>query len=174
MKTITIILFALGFINAECQESIPEAKLKFDLPNKHWKLGTKENPELGTNIYTYKRESVLNKDNILIIPNITFIVEDIPDNIDIIRYSILKRENVPFKVIETFTNNDKRLNFKNAVAYKAIYKDPFEHTIYIIHLINNHKGIQVIMDITSDSFKEYENEFIKTMQSIALSTIKGY
>jgi hypothetical protein len=171
-KTIIFITLIFTFLKVECQESIPEAKLKFNLPNKHWKLNAKESPNTGTVIYSYKREPILNAANVSIIPNITFIIEDLPyDNIDIIGYSIMKRENVPMKILETFTNTDKRLKLKNAVAYKAIYKDPLEHTIYIIHLINNHKGIQVFMDITSDSFKIYENEFIKSMESLSVISL---
>lgn len=144
------------------------------LPNEKWKLEINDKTKSGGILYMYTRTPIINKQNQEIQPVIAFIIEDLPnDSIDLVTYSILKRSDTPLEVKEIFTWEKNKLVFKNAIGYKSIYNDKnnTEHTTYVIHLINDHKGVQVIMDITSDLFNEYEEEFLKTLKSIEAEKI---
>jgi hypothetical protein len=169
MKYLTRILTLLFvFLNsiAFSQELIKEAKLKFDLPNDSWALKDKQFAE-GKKIYFYKRESIKDKSGRNVIPNISVITEKVSKNQDVVTYSAFKRMEISFDVDKVFTHEDELIEFQNAIGYKGQYQDQYgKHTIYVIYLINNKKGIQMIFDVTSDLFNELDEEFKKTMKSI--------
>lgn len=161
-------LFSI-FLNGTSQEQIKEAKISFQLPNEKWELKSKHETN-GFKVYIYKREPIIDKDNRSIIPNIGFLIEDInDDSLDVVNFSIIKRSATPFEVKEVFIHGDKRLDFENAIAYKAIYKDKIgDHTIFVVHLINNKKGVQIIMDVLTVVFPEIEKEFLIALKSLKI------
>jgi hypothetical protein len=87
---------------------------------------------------------------------------------DIITWSVNKRGSAPFDVDKVFIHGDGPINFLNAVAYKGKYVDEYklEHTVYVVHAINNNMGIQVIFDATTSVFDQVDKEFQTTMKSI--------
>jgi len=164
--TFLVLVFSLKCIS---QEKIKEAQISFQKPNEKWELKGKQNENEFT-IYFYKREPIADKDNRQIIPNISFVIENLPnDSIDVINFSLQKRINAPFEVKEAFIHDDGRIDFENAIAYKAIYKDKFgEHTVFVVHLLNNKKGVQVIMDVLTVIYPELEKEFIFALKSLKI------
>jgi len=149
-------------------QKIEQAALQFELPNDKWSL-LKTQEANSKFIYFYKREPITDKNGNQVVPNISFIVEDVSDSIDVVTFSAFKRLKTPFDVIEVFSagSNDKRINYGAAVCYKGKYKEnEFEHTVYVIHLIKNKKGVQIFFDITSDLFPDYEKEFLITLKSL--------
>ena len=150
-------------------QKISEAGIRFDLPNSSWSLKNKQEKNNLT-IYFYKRVPITDNESRQVIPNISFIVETVPDTTDIVVYSMQKRSVVPFDIKEVFTYQDKnpKINHKYAIGYKGTYTDKggLPHTVYIVHLINKDKGVQVFFDATTEVFPFCESEFLKAMRSI--------
>jgi hypothetical protein len=160
---ITILLLTL---NGFCQELINEAKISFELPNTYWALTNKKEIN-DKEVYYYKREPINDSLGRQIIPNISFVVEPIDKKIDVITFSAIKRGQVSFDVIKVLTNEDGFFKLKNAIGYKGTYTDKFgEHTVYVIHTINNKKGVQIIFDVLSELFKEMDTEFLYSMKTL--------
>ncbi len=147
--------------------SIKEAGISINLPNSKWHLTDSEENNSRA-VYIFKREAIIDNSNTQIIPNIAVIIEDVDENTDVIEYSIVKRTKTPFDVSETFIHGDGKLNYKNAVGYKGTYKDQRSilHTIYVVHAINKNKGIQLILDTTSETFAEIDPEFLAVLKSL--------
>lgn len=150
-------------------QKIKEASILFDLPNKEWELKSTQSNN-GTTAYFYKRTPIVDSANRSVIPNIAVIVESIPVSTNLIAYSAQKRVLVPFDVKDVFTyeKENTKINYENAIGYEGVYKDKsgLDHTVYVLHLINGKKGIQMIFDITSELFEKYKSEFLETIKSI--------
>ncbi len=168
-------LFSLLLFLALCQQSIgqtqkiPEADIQFSLPNNKWYLTSVKNTTVPV-IYTYKRDEIKDKAGRTIIPNIAFIIQDLPDSIDLVNYSLMNRQKLSFEVDEVFDciSHPEMICHKNALGFKAHYEsNHLRHNIYYLNIIHAHKGIQVVMDITADLFEEYKSEFQKAILSIA-------
>lgn len=59
--------------------------------------------------------------------------------------------------------------FRLAIAFFALFhtdKYNMGHTVYVVHAIDGDKGIQVIMDTTTDTFPSIDPEFRKILKSI--------
>ncbi len=161
--TSIILLFSLASYS---QELISEAKLTINLPNDKWTLNNKAD-ENGMQAYIYKREPIIDSLNRSIIPNIAVVVEDIDPNLDVVTYSALKRNQTPFDITKVFIHDDGYISFKNAIGYKGLYSDDIgDHIVYMVYLINNKKGVQVIFDSLSCLYKEVDPEFLLTLKSI--------
>jgi hypothetical protein len=161
----TLFIFFITF-GAFAQETIKEAKISMSLPNEKWTLNQKADQN-GTQAYIYKREPVIDSLGRRIIPNLAIIVEDIESNLDVVTYSALKRSKTPFKVSKVFIQGDGPIEFKNAIGYLGSYTDNIgDHTIYMIYLINNKKGVQVICDVVTSLFDKLDPEFQASLQSI--------
>jgi hypothetical protein len=164
--TLIAILFVINTGITFGQEEIKEASISLELPNNSWNLINKMDQN-GMQIYFYKRNPIIDKNGNSIIPNISIIVEDVNKDLDVVTYSAFKRGQVNFEVIEMFIHEDEKIDFENAVGYKGKYNDQFgEHTVYIVHAINNQKGVQIIFDVLTDLFSELDPEFKKTLKSI--------
>jgi hypothetical protein len=165
-KLLLSLLFLLSATTGFCEEKISEAKLTLKLPNNKWELKNKVEQN-EAQIYIYKREPIINDDGREVISNIAVIVEDINEDSDVVTYSVFKRSQVGFEVLEVFTPGDGLLFFQNAIGYKGKYKDQHgEHTIYCLYAINNNKGVQIIFDVLTDLFNELDTEFQLTLKSI--------
>ncbi len=161
-----LFVFFLGQLAAQ-ELKIEEAGLVLELPNKNWKVtGTQNNDDVS--VYFCKRKAITNAEGRDVIPNLAVIVESVPEDMNLVNYTATKRTQVPFNVDHVFVDEAKRLGIGNAIAYQGNYEDPegIAHTVYVVHLIRNSKGVQIIMDITSDLFPEYETEFTSALKSI--------
>ena len=170
MKFIIIALFsfvAFGFKSDALTQDIKEGGVKIDLPNDLWSLSDKQKKN-SMAVYIFKRKPIGDPDGRQIIPNIAVIVEDVDKNMDAISYSVLKRTNIHFEVVKVYTHEDKLIDFENAIAYKGTYVDKgdLEHTIYIVHGINERKGLQFIFDTTTNVLSQVEGEFLASLKSI--------
>jgi len=78
--------------------------------------------------------------------------------------------NIPFEMDSTFTHEDGSLKIKNAIGYlgQKFYKDSSKHAVLIVHALVDNKGIQIIMDMTSDLYDEYGKEFWLALEGIRL------
>jgi hypothetical protein len=142
-----------------------EANIKLNIPNSHWHLQPKQVKNRYT-IYVFKRDPILDSSNRNIIPNAAVVIENIDPKTDIVTYSVNKRANGAFSVKEMFTHEDGTINYLNAVAYKGTYTDQANHTVYVVHAINGDKGIQIILDTTTETFATIDAEFLQILKSI--------
>lgn len=170
MKLVTIVFLTLttfGLSTSELTQELKEAKIKIDLPNDSWFLADKQENKAMT-VYYFKRQPIEDDDGRKIIPNIAVIIEDVDKDLDAVTYSTLKRSKVNFEVLKVFTHEGGQIGFQNAVGYKGKYVDQggLDHTIYIIHGINEKKGIQFICDVTTNILDKVESEFLVTLKSI--------
>ncbi len=173
IKTLAFcLLIFFGLIisfNSNAQIKISEANIQFILPDAFQKILPKKDLGNGRCAYTYKRNSIINKDGVNVIPNIGIITETVPKDIDLIEYTAKKRIDVPFQVLDVFANDAKGSNLtcENSIGYKGYYNGrTTKHIIYVIHLINNNCGVQIIMDATEDVIIDCEGEFIEVMKSL--------
>lgn len=122
----------------------------------------------GMMVYLFKREAVMDGQHRKVIPNIGVIIEDVSPGEDIVNYTIRKREGNRFEVAEVFTHREGKINFINAIGYKCTYKDKasIDHTVFVVHAINNKKGIQIILDTTTSTFPALEDEFLAILKSL--------
>ena len=165
-KTFLLILLLVNIITGFSQELIKEAKLSLDLPNDKWELKGKQDKN-GMQVYFFKRESIKDKLGRDVIPNISVVVEDVNKKLDVVTYSALKRGQVNFEVDKVFIHDKGLFDFKNAIGYKGRYKDQFgEHTVYVLHAINNKKGLQIFFDVLTGLFEDLDAEFKYTLKSI--------
>ena len=169
MKLLITTLFlsiTFGISQSKFTHDIQEAGIKIDLPNDAWALADKQSSK--RTIYSFKRKSIADSSGREIIPNMAVIIEDVPEGTDAVTFSASKRLQIPFDVLDVFTHESGNLNFKNAIAYKGTYEDrlKIEHTIFIVHGINEKKGIQFICDATTEVFGKIQGEFLSTMKSI--------
>ena len=169
MRIISIILITVTAIlpASDLTQDIKEAKIKIDLPNDSWALANRSENK-GMIIYSYKRKPVDDSEGRHIIPNMAVIIEDVEKKVDAVKYSALKRSQVKFDVSEVFTHGKGPIKFVNAIGYKGTYTDSggLEHTVYVIHAINERKGIQFICDATTGVLEKVEAEFLATLKSI--------
>lgn len=147
--------------------NIEEAGITFTLPNESWELTGNQTVNEVT-VYYCKRQPISNSEGVEVIPNMAIIVENVEASTDLVNYSALKRTEVPFEVTDVFSSGDELLNIGDAIGYLGTYEDEQgrSHTVYVIHIVHSSKGLQVIMDITSDLFSSYGNEFSEALKSI--------
>ena len=170
MKSVIIGLFTLisqALLTGDLTQELKEAKIKIDLPNDSWYLASRQEVKEMV-VYNFKRTPIEDNDGRQIIPNISVIIENVDEDIDAVTYSALKRSKVNFKVSEVYTHEGGRIGLQNAIGYKGTYTDKggLDHTVYIVHGINNKKGIQLICDTTTDILDKMESEFLMTLESI--------
>src|SRR6478609_198240 len=154
-----------AFIQA--QVHLKQAGLTVTLPNKEWKLY--EEKELAKSyVCVFKRAALTDTSGNEIIPNIAVISEEVDASMDVVSYSIRLRNKTGFNVTHALTSADLKCPCKNLIAYQGTYSDRkgFSHTIYVIYIIKNNVGIQIVLDTTTDLFPKCDKEFRKFMKSI--------
>jgi len=144
--------------------SFSEANIKLNIPNSHWHLQPKQ-VKNGFTVYVFKRDPIVDSFNRNIIPNVAVVIEKIDPKMDVITYSINKRTNAAFDVTKVFSHEDGTITFLNAVGYQGTYSDQANHTVYVVHAKNGDKGIQVILDTTTETFASMDGEFLQILKS---------
>ena len=144
-----------------------EAHIKLNIPNSHWHLQPREEKN-GFIIYVFKRDPIKDSSNRNIIANAAVVIEKIDPQTDVVTYSINKRAAGAFRVIEMFTHEDGKITYLNAVGYKGSYidKNTLSHTVYVVHAVDKDKGLQIILDATTEVFPELDAEFSQILKSI--------
>lgn len=122
--------------------------------------------------YRYRRESLLNKDNIPVYPNIIIITEYVPEESEPVLYSINVRMRFRTKIniLKYFVPEDSLFSV-NAIGHLLEYTEKFKgqdmtHKVYMLNSTKGTKGITIIMDCTKPLFPKVEKEFLDAMKSI--------
>lgn len=173
LASLLCLMMSAPFVSVGQTQNLPLGNLHYELPNDHWALGDTFSSN-GSTLYIYKREPIKDKAGRSVIPNISVIIETVPDSTDLVMYSVSKRTIMPFKVKKVLTRSDKdaAFTFPHAVGYKGLYTDQggVSHTIYALHALNQTKGIQVVCDVTTELFATCDQEFLTLLRSIERST----
>lgn len=138
------------------------------LPSNKWSpIGEFFNQQANKSIFSYRREKLMDKSGLAVMANISFIFEKVP-HIDVYTYSAQLQLQVPIDIKTKFTSTSGLMSLKNAVGYigTSVDQDGIEHTIILIHALNSGKGMQVIMDITSELYPQIQGEFKKALKSL--------
>jgi len=142
----------------------------FALPSSKWTfIGEQYNEKMETSVFSYRREGIVDKSREKVLANISFIFEKVPKNMNLATYSTISlKRGVPLKIKSKFTAVDGLMSLKNAIGYVATFYDPYkkEHTIVLVHAISSGKGMQVIMDITTELAPQVSKEFDYVLKSI--------
>ena len=143
-----------------------EGNIKINIPDSVWHLQPRQEKK-GYIIYTFKRDPIIDSLNRSIIPNIAVIIEKISPKTNVVTYSINKRANMNIEVAQTFINGDGIISFIDAVGYKGSYVDNnhLTHIVYVVHAKNGDKGIQLILDTTSETFSLINPDFLAVLKS---------
>jgi hypothetical protein len=100
-------------------------------------------------------------------PVIAIICESVPESMDVIRYSIWKRGQMPFKVNKLITHQDGGFTYRNSVGFEGEYtKGTVLHKIFIGHLRHGKVGIQAICDSTDGVYDAVEDDMRSFLRSI--------
>jgi hypothetical protein len=144
-----------------------EANIKLEIPSSIYHLRPRQEQN-GFIIYTFKRDPIRDSSERNIIPNVAVVIENVDPKMDVVTYSVNKRGNAAFDVDKMFIHGDGIIDFVNAVGYQGSYIDQnnLKHTVYVIHAINGDKGIQIIMDTTTETFPSIDPEFRKILRSL--------
>jgi hypothetical protein len=103
-----------------------------------------------------------------VMPNVTFIFEKVPLNTPLANYSAQSLKRVPIIVKNKFTAAEGPITVKNAVGYVGTYRSPDgkDHTLVLVHAISTGKGMQIVMDITTELSSKVINEFYDILRSV--------
>lgn len=152
--------------SASAQVIIEEARLSMSLPNDSWSFIERE-VHGSTIVYTYKREPIMDSAGRWIDPHISFLIEPVGPDADVVMYSFQKRSAVPFDVVSMFSHEDGTILFKNGIGYRGKYMDRgLEHRIYVVHGIHNEMGITLIMDTTEEIADIVAPEFLQSLATL--------
>ncbi|HBH25757.1 MAG TPA: hypothetical protein DDY13_20375 [Cytophagales bacterium] len=151
---------------------IEGTKLHITMPNPEWELtNTQENGDIL--VYYFKRTPIIDSQQRKVIPNISIIVEE-NDGLDVVTYSIMKRNSMPFDVTDTFIPKDIEMKYKNAIIYRGSYNDEHgKHQLYVVFVNNGKTGLRVICDVLDELFEHVEPEFLAAITSISDKKIKN-
>ena len=151
-------------------QTITEADIKFRLPNDRWHLYS-SNIDEYPHVYTYKRAPIIDKSHREVIPNISFIIENVPDTADVVVYSAYKREHLGFSVADAFSalSNPGLLKHQYAIGFRGSYTDSknLSHTIYYVIYIHKGKAVQLVCDVTAELFAACKSDFDAVIRSVA-------
>ena len=167
--TAAVSIVIASVAQADSTESyyLEEPSISLDLPASVWHQPLRQETNRLV-VYIFKREPVKDPDNRQVIPNIAVITETIPEESDVVTYSIQKKLKTPFDIDEVFTHDDGWITYLNAIGYKGSYIDDnsLPHTIFMVYAIHATKGIQIILDTTTGTYDQIEKEFLIVLKSI--------
>ncbi len=99
-------------------------------------------------------------------PVIAIVCEEVPDSVDVIRYSIAKRAHTPFKVNKMMSHHDGSFQYRNAVGYEGEYTRKVKHKVFVAHMRHGSTGLQVICDSTAGVYDKVEADMRSFLRSI--------
>lgn len=100
-------------------------------------------------------------------PVIGLICESVPDSLDVIKYSIAKRGQMPFKVNKMMTPQDGSFIYRNSVGYEGEYqRGSVLHKVFVGHLRRAGVGLQVICDSTDGVYDKVEADMRSFLRSL--------
>jgi hypothetical protein len=148
---------------------LPEAGLSVSLPAA-WDSNPQIHQRPGQTMYQFRRSPITDSAGRNIIPNFMMMIESVADDQGLIEYSILKRRNLPIKVLQVIAPENKEFGDVDGIGYLARYDDSpgLTHKVYVVHAIIKGKGIEVIIDGTESVFDNLDLEYRLILKSFKL------
>jgi hypothetical protein len=142
-------------------------RLYFVLPEGGWQFyNFSQNPATGGKLYEYIGPAAEDSEGRMIVPVIGVIITPVAEGTTLAQYSQFVRKGLGHTVLSRYPGVANGLG--NALAYKAEYTDGagLHRKIVVAHAVRQGKGIQVIMDTSSELFPKYEDAFVATLSSM--------
>ncbi len=173
MKNIIVILLCFAIQSVIATEiKIFDVTLSYDAPDENmWNLPSEKfdvSRNVGSIIYT--RDSIIDDDGNPIAPVIAIIYEKLDsDSIDAILYSlnVRMRPGLSFKIDSIHAATDFNMKYLNGVVYDAYYiKGGYKHEVFVVHMVKDTIGIQIICDSTESIYSKVMNDMLKFIRSV--------
>jgi hypothetical protein len=118
-------------------------------------------------LLAFQRNPIKDAEGRPIEPVIALICESVPESLDVIRYSIAKRGQVPFDVKRVISAQDGSFTHRNSVGYEGEYKKgSVVHKVLVAHMRHGKAGLQVICDSTDGVYDKVEEDMRSFLRSI--------
>ena len=166
-----VIVFTLLVGGACAKESFTAfgSTVLYDRPDPEaWKL-VKDGKQARGRAYLLMFEHTPIKDDKgrLIRPVIAIVAEEVPKELDVIKYSIWKRAHTPFKVNKLVTFQDGDFSYRNSVGFEGEYDRKVLHRVFVAHLRHGTVGLQIICDSTNGVYDKVEKDMRAFLHSVA-------
>jgi hypothetical protein len=168
IKNKLTILFVITLMSLSWGEmiTISHAKLKIDIPAIYKEVPT-PNSNNKMKVTRFKREGILNPNNIKVFPNVAIITEQLKDSVDVIQYSIFRKK---FNIDDFISPSDSIFSI-NAAGFRGNYNEirngnKIFHKVIVLFQTKKKLGIEIIFDTTEDTYPKVEKEFLKILKSI--------
>ena len=165
-----ILLMLLLPLTGLAQVSIPEAGIRFELPNDEWRFTNKYDYNRGP-LYIYKRTPITDSTGMSVISAIMVSVEtpDLPgpEYLGLELFVLQRMNDYGPEFARSATHQCDKIRLKNAAAYLGQYKNmgTLFHTYSVSKYING-KYVTLYCVITSSLLDELDPEFTRTLASI--------
>ncbi len=146
---------------------IKEAHITVTLP-PHWKTTPERVEKNGRLTIKFRRDPLDDRKGRRIMPSVGFVIEPTDPGEDLVEYSMAKRDEAPFKVLETYDAEDGRYGEVGGIGYLTSYMDRggAMHKGYVLHTIVGEIGIQITLDGTEADFDLLDSEFKAILKSL--------
>jgi len=125
----------------------------------------------GREVYIFYRNDIVDTDSKNEYPRITLIFETVLGEVDIKTYSedtLAKGHGADIVINQTINTKEFGLNLDSAVAYKGSYIfEGVEYTQYIVHVVYQTTGIEIIMDSETESFASFDPDFLFFLKNLS-------
>lgn len=174
MKRLSLVVIFHIFMTAlaygEETLTVFDSRLSYARPDATlWKMVNNGKCEKsGKYLVMFERKPILDAQGHRVRPVMAIVCESVPEDMDVISYSIWKRGQTPFTVDKLITYQDGSFSHRNSVGYEGEYKKVVVHKIIIGHLRHGRLGAQVICDSSDGVFDKVEAEMRAFLRSIKL------
>jgi len=147
--------------------TILELKLSFDLP-VDWNAVPQIHRKKGQTMYHFRRDPVKDSFGRRIIPNLAVFIEDIPEGLDIVEYSVNLRMRESYSYLKIVGTKPGQFGELSGVGNIATYTEPvgLHHKVVIFQTVHEGKGVQIVIDGTESVFDDLKDEYDFVLQSL--------
>ncbi|MGB8980389.1 MAG: hypothetical protein WCC12_00785 [Anaerolineales bacterium] len=144
----------------------------WDINNKYYlsPVGTGSSLDAGRQAYIFYRNSIIDSDSKSEYPRIAILFETIPGEVDVKTYSedtLAKGHGANIVIDQILDPRELGLSIDTALAYKSSYIfESVEYTQYVIHVVYETTGIEIIMDSQTEMFANFDSEFLYFLKEL--------
>lgn len=121
-------------------------------------------------VIMYKHNPINDAGGRSIEPVVAVLCEEISEPMEIIKYSLWKRQQVSFTVNGILSKYTQELSYWNAIGYEGEYsKDDIVHKILIGHFRHKRLGAQIICDSTEGVYDKVDRDMRAFLKSVSFT-----
>lgn len=149
--------------------TIPDLKLALEIPVAWDNMA----PVVRGNskvMYHFRRDPIMDNQGRKIIPNLAIFIEDIPEGLGVVEYSVIVRTQEFFQTLKDIAYKPGLFGEIGGVGHVATYTDPegIIHKIVFFCTVYEQKGIKIILDGTDTVFDDLKDEYDSILQSLKI------